>query len=77
MVARKQFQTTKELSPRLRELLDSSRARLVTEDELHEQRISFAYGNAPVASKNITKETVRRAGRPLTYGQRLQVRGPI
>jgi hypothetical protein len=32
----------------------------VTEEELHEQRISFAYGNA-LESDLITKDSVRRA----------------
>ncbi len=59
MAARKQFMTTKEVSPALRDLL--SRREAATEAELHEQRISFAYGNAPADAKNITKETVRRA----------------
>jgi hypothetical protein len=36
-------------------------AREVTEDELREQRISFAYGNALDASPLITKASVRAA----------------
>ena len=34
---------------------------VVTDDELREQRISFAYGNAPANAKNITKDSVRKA----------------
>jgi len=41
-------------------LLEANRNRLVSEDELHEQRISFAFGNAP-DSKLITKDSVRLA----------------
>jgi len=33
----------------------------VTEEELREQRISFAFGNAPADAKNITKDSVRHA----------------
>ncbi|MGH9487007.1 MAG: hypothetical protein ACRD04_05390 [Terriglobales bacterium] len=32
-----------------------------TEDDLREQRISFAYGNAPAAATGITKASVRLA----------------
>jgi hypothetical protein len=32
----------------------------VSEEELHEQRVSFAFGNAP-DNQLITKETVRHA----------------
>lgn len=58
MPARKQFQSALRVSTRLAELLES--ARPATEDELKEQRISFAYGNAP-QSELITKDSVRRA----------------
>jgi hypothetical protein len=37
----------------------------VTEDELHEQRISFAFGNAPASAKNITKDSVRKASQQI------------
>jgi len=43
-------------------LLDESRDKPVTEEELQEQRVSFAFGNAP-ASQLITKESVRRASK--------------
>lgn len=52
------IQTGLPLSPELRRLLDE--ARVPTEKELHEQRISFAYGNA-MNLNGITKESVRRA----------------
>ena len=60
MTGRKQFQTSLEVSPRLAELLREAKQRDVSEDELHEQRVSFAFGNAP-DSELITKETVRRS----------------
>ncbi len=62
MADRKQFLITKAADPELLRLLEASRNTPVTEDELHEQRISFAFGNAP-DSKFITKESVRRASK--------------
>jgi hypothetical protein len=46
--------------PELDRLLEQTSSMKVTEAELLEQRISFAYGNAPQSSK-ITKESVRDA----------------
>jgi len=60
MPARKQFQTTLTANPEIRKLLDTAKKRKVLESELQEQRISFAYGNAP-ESELITKESVRVA----------------
>jgi hypothetical protein len=60
MADRKQFQNVTPPDPELVRLLEESRRRPVTEEELHEQRISFAYGNAP-NSTLITKDSVRRA----------------
>jgi hypothetical protein len=60
MANRKQFKNVAEPDPDLMRLLDEPRNRVVTEAELHEQRISFAYGNAP-DSDLITKESVRLA----------------
>lgn len=60
MAARKQFQSSLTVSPELAELLDKVSGIPVSEDELREQRISFAYGNAP-QSELITKDSVRRA----------------
>ena len=59
MADRKQFQSSLTVSPRLQKLLQDARGREVTEAELQEQRVSFAFGNAP-DSKLITKESVRR-----------------
>jgi hypothetical protein len=44
-------------------LLSASRTRVVTEEELREQRVSFAYGNAPATSDRITKDSVRAASK--------------
>ena len=62
MADRKQFQNAKAPDPELMRLLDESRDKPVTEEELQEQRVSFAFGNAP-ASQLITKESVRRASK--------------
>ena len=60
MADRKQFQNVPAPDPELMRLLDASRNRVVTEDELREQRVSFAFGNA-LKSELITKESVRSA----------------
>lgn len=60
MADRKQFQNVSPPDPELMRLIAESRKRQVTEEELHHQRISFAFGNAP-DSKLITKESVRIA----------------
>lgn len=59
MAARKQFLGVTAVSPKLKALLDSTKDRDVTEAELHEQRVSFAFGNAPANAKLITKDSVR------------------
>jgi hypothetical protein len=60
MPDRKQFQNVPAPDPELMQLLDASRHRVVTEEELREQRVSFAFGNAP-NSELITKDSVRAA----------------
>ena len=60
MADRKQFQNVGKPDPELMRLLRESRNKPVTEEELHEQRISFAFGNA-LDSELITKDSVRRA----------------
>jgi hypothetical protein len=62
MADRQQFLNTIEPDPELKKVLDASRNIQVTEDELREQRISFAFGNAPQGSENrITKDSLRSA----------------
>lgn len=60
MAARKQFQTSLSASPELQQLLAAARETEVTQSELLEQRVSFAFGNA-LNSDAITKESVRRS----------------
>jgi hypothetical protein len=59
MADRKQFFGEIKTDPELLKALEASRQIPVTEDDLREQRISFAFGNAPASAKNITKESVR------------------
>ena len=48
--------------PELEALYESVRRIPVTEEQLQEQRISFAYGNAPTSS-GITKDSIRSAAK--------------
>ncbi len=65
MADRKQFLGNMTANPTLLELLRLAKQRPVTEDELREQRISFAFGNAPARAERITKESVRYASKHL------------
>ena len=58
MSARKQFLGVREVNPELKKLLEAAKGVKVSEAELQEQRVSFAFGNAP-ESQFITKESVR------------------
>jgi hypothetical protein len=60
MAARKQFQTALTVRPELARRLSEARKQVVSEADLREQRVSFAYGNAPESSL-ITKDSVRVA----------------
>jgi hypothetical protein len=50
--------------PELERLLQKSKEAGVTDAELEEQRVSFAYGNAPKGSR-ITKDSARSASKSL------------
>ncbi|MER9724081.1 MULTISPECIES: hypothetical protein [unclassified Mesorhizobium] len=60
MAARKTLMTAAPARPELDRLLEEARREGVTDEQLIEQRASFAYGNAPQDS-NITKESARTA----------------
>lgn len=60
MPARKQFQSSLTVSPELKAQLERARKTEITEEELREQRVSFAFGNA-LQSDKITKDSVRFA----------------
>ncbi len=62
MADRKQFMTVPDADPELRKLLDKAKKTKVSEKQLREQRISFAFGNA-LDSELITKDSVRRASK--------------
>lgn len=55
--------------PHLQKLLDASVAAGVSDEQLQEQRVSFAYGNAPEGSR-ITKESVRMASKSIRITHR-------
>lgn len=65
MADRKQFADTKPAAPELLRVLEATRDHKVTEEELHEQRISFAFGNA-LGSDLITKESVRSTSKSIS-----------
>lgn len=65
MAIRKSFLGPAPEYPQLDRLLEATRAFVVTEQQLEEQRISFAYGNAPADSTLITKESVRTAAKSI------------
>jgi hypothetical protein len=60
MADRKQFFSPVPVDPELAQLLNETRDVTVSDEELREQRISFAFGNA-LNSEAITKESVRNA----------------
>jgi hypothetical protein len=63
MAVRKSFLGPAPEHPELDRLLEDTRDAQITEAQLEEQRISFAYGNASIDAERITKETVRAASR--------------
>jgi hypothetical protein len=72
MADRKQFINVEPADAELLRLLDETRHVQVTEEELREQRISFAFGNA-MGLKTTTKESVRRASEYLSFANQSAV----
>lgn len=70
MALRKQFQSNLQLRPELQRLLEETRNREVTDEELREQRVSFAFGNAPADAEGITKASVRSASESVLLRKR-------
>lgn len=60
MAARKPILGPAPSHPNLERLLDEARKVPITDEQIREQRVSFAYGNAPEHA-NITKDSVREA----------------
>jgi hypothetical protein len=65
MAVRKSFLGPAPEHPELDRLLEETRNVQVTQAQLEEQRISFAYGNAPVDAELITKDSVRAASKSI------------
>ncbi|MBX3491950.1 MAG: hypothetical protein KF899_03265 [Parvibaculum sp.] len=63
MAARKPTLTKAPPRPQLDALIAEARQKGVTDEQLQEQRASFAYGNAPAGADRITKESARDASR--------------
>ena len=63
MAARKSVLKRAPERPELEALLHSARQTGVSDEQLQEQRASFAYGNAPAGADRITKESARDASR--------------
>jgi hypothetical protein len=62
MAERQQFLNTVPVDPELKKILEQTKTAPVTEEELREQRISFAYGNASQDSEGrITKDSIKFA----------------
>jgi hypothetical protein len=61
MVARKSTIDDVPARPELDALVEKARIEGVSEAQLRDQRVSFAYGNAPASAERITKESVRAA----------------
>jgi len=53
------------MSPELNSLIEMARRVKMTEDDRHEQKISFAYGNTKFENDDITWDTVRKAAEEL------------
>lgn len=65
MAARKSVLGPAPNHPELDKLLEQARTAKITEEELQEQRVSFAYGNAPASAARITKESIRSASKSI------------
>ncbi len=62
MADRKQFFGDMQADSDLLKLLGAARGKPISEEEMKEQRVSFAYGNA-LGNEKITKDSVREASR--------------
>jgi hypothetical protein len=64
MADRKQFLSVEPADAELLRLLEETRSTPVTEEQLREQRVSFAFGNA-MGLDSITKDSVRHSSQNL------------
>ncbi len=65
MPDRKQFLNPQVIDEELGVLIRTARTRGVSDDELKEQSVSFAFGNA-MNNQDITKDTVRETSKRLS-----------
>lgn len=49
------------MTPELRALIENAKCRPMTPEEVEEQRISFAYGNAGYEDQRVTRDGIIRA----------------
>lgn len=61
MPERKQFENVTAPDPELMRLLEESQGRILSDEELREQRVSFAFGNALDSETIRDKESIRAA----------------
>ena len=59
MAVRKSLLHTAPERPELKRLLEAALRLEISDAQLNEQRVSFAFGNAPAAAVGITKDSVR------------------
>ena len=64
MADRKHFLNVKDTDPELQALLKRKGRKPITDKDLREQRISFAYGNA-LGNDEITRASVTRASKSI------------
>jgi hypothetical protein len=59
------------MTPKLKALIEHARLRPITPDELSEQEISFAYGNASFGNPEVRRGMVRDASKRMIekYGE--------
>ena len=67
MVERKATLKRAPVRPELERLLQNAKSTPISEEQLQEQRASFAYGNAPEGSR-ITKDSARKAAKHILLG---------
>ncbi len=70
MSDRKQFITSSPIRDDLKVALEKTKDVVVSDEQLREQRISFAYGNAP-ASSHSTKDEVKKAATSMLFDSML------
>ncbi len=59
MAARQSMLRPAPARPELDRLVEEARKSGISEEQLQEQRVSFAYGNAPAKAERVTKEICR------------------